>query len=1387
MNLESRKTKDLGELADILKTAEAEDRQKEGVRAMEEVQARAREEAEKDKAAENVQIDVSGVEPEVTQEFEKSQEQHGGYRWENGDGKTFQPLLKQIDRIALEELTKAQIKKYAEEIAKGNYPSKAGSIKFFNEHEQEIDREVQIIKAKDKEANLKETISNNFPNSEKPSGATEKKSSGVGRMRFDGTDPYGLRINKQIRYSKSPENSAKSAETTESAFARWDGKQERIHLEPGSQVRAGSIEAEREPVGRPESFKLDTKPEGLPKEAPRFGEVESHARAGGKTIISEKAPAAPTAAPEKPNGKERVEKPVIERTEAPKPNPASERLQTPAAAFEGRTETKSESNKELDGLVQFNLGKFGIINGNDTEEAKGLKMAELRREIPEFFALSSAQQLYALEKLSQKKSHNLDVETKRAIKDADATNKKGGIFGRIGRGLTRTGRTATLRKKTLEEMKKGGLASYKEDLQGIAGFTLARGKQIEVGEKGMVIKFVNRGEEVEGKHGKIIDAYNRAATALAETPYVHTTGDLTPLEIVARNKFKKAEKAFEAARAELMAFEGKGLPPEEMKKKVLEFSNLDDDIRLNQAYSYDSKDLYGDTSIWNKMGQIANDYKITEKGGYALSGFAARTMGKYALGLGGGVVASSFMGGLRGWISKRQEFKELAERKRSGDDVKGKEAVGVKEVIDGASYAAKIDKLIAEIENAKSPKRDALIQSLQNRVMIARERDEMGLVNFGKANKELAAKYDFFRALKAANRILLETDPEVMKTADAVAERMQSLYFKDEIKDVEKKKAIKASIKRGAIAGAGFFVGGFIANDLAFHNGEWTKGAIKDVSDLSEKALGELKEFAKEANAAANVQFAKLGRLGLDAIDGNSAMNPEATGINKPSFHKVEVMPEIPRLEQTFSMVGGRGAIGAIDELQEKLLARYGENMPENLKAFMAAKPEKLAIDWGFYRPGEEAESAAVMKGAKFGITNEGQITFEDHEGNVVRLGGGEKFAGRMYDGSPKAAAAIVDETPRVDFADIEAQHQATGWEHQNAGTGEIFSREVPMQPGMGGANAELMASTSGGPVGAETIGTISGVPPEGMSVATPEIRGTVVAKYDDFGRVTRMAWAPQSRIDEVVKFKATPDKFLVDDLEHSGLKYPTRSFGTSELRNTEMTKYCISYLEWRNMLKSGGFQPGSPEYNYITGQMRLVGSAIEAKSGAIFRPIQEDGILRGLKAPRIENIPTAPASPMPPEPEMPSAKAPAPVEDFTGRPGSSEVLKFQDGNGVKAKLEFLKDENGKIYGIGKESGMKTPFDNNSEKFLEDNWKDLAKAEAEAKGKDLRIFEKQIELRAKNYVQYETLIKSSFFKDLPPDGQEVIKQELAKIVSRYDKFLKNEQYADIAASIKGRS
>lgn len=112
----------------------------------------------------------------------------------------------------------------------------------------------------------------------------------------------------------------------------------------------------------------------------------------------------------------------------------------------------------------------------------------------------------------------------------------------------------------------------------------------------------------------------------------------------------------------------------------------------------------------------------------------------------------------------------------------------------------------------------------------------------------------------------------------------------------------------------------------------------------------------------------------------------------------------------------GQGAISSIKELQKNLSENYkdipADKIPENVKHIIDSDPNKLAQEYGMYRPGEEAESAKMLSGDKL-IFDQETSEVKLHQiktGEDIVLGKDKTYEGEMFDSNKDLIKDIVQE-----------------------------------------------------------------------------------------------------------------------------------------------------------------------------------------------------------------------------------------------------------------------------------------------------------------------------------------------------------------------------------------
>lgn len=162
----------------------------------------------------------------------------------------------------------------------------------------------------------------------------------------------------------------------------------------------------------------------------------------------------------------------------------------------------------------------------------------------------------------------------------------------------------------------------------------------------------------------------------------------------------------------------------------------------------------------------------------------------------------------------------------------------------------------------------------------------------------------------------------------------------------------------------------------------------------------------------------------------NTAPAPDQTQITAPP-----TTPEVDKLD-TGSVVEaevgkGHGAIKTLEEFQEKLRVQYPEgstDVPESVKHILNTKADRLAIEYGMFKPGDDAESAIMKIGSKFESDAEGNITFEQ-EGKTTLLEKGDDadvtniYGGKMIDGDHSGRPQISTEHRDAGTSDFLKDH----------------------------------------------------------------------------------------------------------------------------------------------------------------------------------------------------------------------------------------------------------------------------------------------------------------------------------------------------------------------------
>ncbi|MFA5934008.1 MAG: hypothetical protein WC795_02185 [Candidatus Paceibacterota bacterium] len=257
---------------------------------------------------------------------------------------------------------------------------------------------------------------------------------------------------------------------------------------------------------------------------------------------------------------------------------------------------------------------------------------------------------------------------------------------------------------------------------------------------------------------------------------------------------------------------------------------------------------------------------------------------------------------------------------------------------------------------------------------------------------------------KALKENFSNIDLESLKTTEAEYSSIIEKEKRAKVARIAKKGALMA------VVGGSFSMGTAHASEL-FHN---TPGANAPAPvKISANPIEKITE--KESSSSFNPFEKKPEPWHL---------KPEAPGTYPspaPSFHETEVD------------VSSKGAIKTFAELKAKLIEEYPDpsTAPADAQEIMNGDPTKLAIKYGFYKPGDADESALLQKGATLGIDENGNLKYNlpGQENNAFEIDekGGEHFQGKFIDSDHSGGGAgqteggdIPEHKPLTKFSDIE-------------------------------------------------------------------------------------------------------------------------------------------------------------------------------------------------------------------------------------------------------------------------------------------------------------------------------------------------------------------------------
>lgn len=689
---------------------------------------------------------------------------------------------------------------------------------------------------------------------------------------------------------------------------------------------------------------------------------------------------------------------------------------------------------------------------------------------PEFFELSPEKQRYLFSKIEQK----IYLDAEFSAKDRNEQEiKQMGLFKKMAASFGKDQRKVALRDKIIGEIKSSGVADYKDDIS-VLGQYLKEAPDLryipnEKGKLAPVFEFV----ETTSSNKKFETPkafFNMAASKFAEIPYEWSLDSANSTQKDAyrraRESYVSAKDALVRAMVEEAEFSNRGMNEEEVfaKKQEAMTKVLGFDAKINFGrYVTQNPEMEKITSNFTErvLGTSVNDFvrgKMFFAAGY-LTRMASRSLAVTGVGL----AASAAIGGYMGYRKKNLEFTEKELRKRYGSDIKD---LAVKRVANSGNVYGRLEKLVTQFEKTKDENsRARILETIKTRIFVTEEMLRDGRVNFGNKKEQVFNQYKLSQLMSEASVLVAMNGGfnEQKTNEEEVFERFKD-FVQDDSSESEKDRQKRNAMLRGAAVGA---VGFGIGSGVRYLQDSGHLGAAWEyVSEKSSAGLEKIKDTLNSVGGATrdylegnNISLGEVRTGGFKPIT-ESALTPEEilTGGEKIPFLPVAVD------------VGRRGAIGAIDDLQEALRERLGDTkIPEKYADFLSKDPHDLAREWGFYKPGEDAESAVILKGAKFKMSGTGVILFEDSNGKHTTLfvpentplddfdgairedwGDSKKFEGKFFD-SGKSFAAESSDYPKQSIPNQGAESnfrekEVSGYQRQKSGFSEVFTKTIPIE-----------------------------------------------------------------------------------------------------------------------------------------------------------------------------------------------------------------------------------------------------------------------------------------------------------------------------------------------------
>ncbi|MEZ4103101.1 MAG: hypothetical protein R3B55_00835 [Candidatus Paceibacterota bacterium] len=760
---------------------------------------------------------------------------------------------------------------------------------------------------------------------------------------------------------------------------------------------------------------------------------------------------------------------------------------------------------------------------------------------------------------------------------------------------------------------------------------------------------------------------------------------------------------------------------------------------------------------------------------FFLAGYGTKWLSRSMAATGVGVGVAAAVGGAMAYRKKNLELNENDLRQRYGKEVKD---LIVKKPVSFKNAHERLAKLVDQFEkDGKDEKsKNRILETIKTRIFVTDEMVREKRVDFGNPKEATYNQYKLTSLVAKATMLVQENGGfnEEKTEEEKVFDRFKQFVEDEKITRKRKEEIISATLKGAGVGALGFSLGAGVRwlQEKGYFgaawesisesiNDEWSR--FSKTSSLGVSAgISEAKKLASEGVLAwesAKESGAKVldklkdsvksvGGVAYDYLNGDEAALDLDQASNAAKTAGEALPPEVPNPKvETFESieVGKRGMIGGIDELQDKLNAKFGKNIPDQYKEFMSKNPEEIAREWGAYRPGESNESAKVFKGAKFEIDKNGEVRFVDHLGQSQKVftpevGTSNEFAGEFFDsgnGSENLSSTDLDSGYETSESDYESPQRP-----QALNEGYVRSSEVKPDT----------SSWYEKPVPTE--------------YGTSGVRGSWKFVEDVNGKITDVNLA-RTISDRANQFLRTPNKFINPDA------LGTDSTKVYNLRQNSAR--IVELIKTQDLLNDSSVNILEEQRKFLENKILEDGKKIEELTKGAFN--------NSYKPPRVSVFETDAIKPR----INPSVTSVSEGSDFV--PGKAESVKPGSDNlyeniktisstpeektfsfntdDIKGKLRFIFNKEGEIVNLQESASMFIRGSQNINSVLVDDWQTKV---TQGEG-DPALAIKKVNIGIKHLQEYKTLLKSRAFSEGSKE-YEYIKRQIEYTAERYKDILK---------------